>query len=58
MRRDCGRATGPLAPIAVLLAKSKFLLTLFKLKSLLSLATFVAFYWSVYGPKFGGDLHS
>jgi Zn-dependent protease len=44
---------GPLAPIAVLLAKSKFLLTLLKLKSLLSLATFMAFYWSVYGPKFG-----
>lgn len=44
---------GPLAPIAVLLAKSKFLLTLFKLKSLLSLATFMAFYWAVYGPKFG-----
>jgi Zn-dependent protease len=44
---------GPLAPIAVLLAKSKFLLTLFKLKSLLSLATFMAFYWALYGPKFG-----
>lgn len=44
---------GPLAPIAVLLAKSKFLLTLFKLKSLLSLATFLAFYWALYGPKFG-----
>jgi Zn-dependent protease len=44
---------GPLAPIAVLLAKSKFLLTLLKLKSLLSLATFMAFYWSLYGPRFG-----
>jgi Zn-dependent protease len=44
---------GPLAPIAVLLAKSKFLLVLFKLKSLLSLATFMAFYWTLYGPKFG-----
>jgi Zn-dependent protease len=44
---------GPLAPIAVLLAKGKFLLTLFKLKSLLSLATFVAFYWAIYGMKFG-----
>ncbi|HEY4906434.1 MAG TPA: site-2 protease family protein [Candidatus Acidoferrum sp.] len=44
---------GPLAPIAVLLAKSKFLLTLFKLKSLLSLATFVAFYWTLFGMKFG-----
>jgi Zn-dependent protease len=44
---------GPLAPIAIFLAKSKFLLTLFKLKSLLSLATFVAFYWTIYGMKFG-----
>jgi Zn-dependent protease len=44
---------GPLAPIAVFLAKGKFLLTLFKLKSLLSLATFVAFYWTLYGMKFG-----
>ena len=44
---------GPLAPIAVLLAKGKFLLALFKLKSLLSLATFVAFYWTLYGMKFG-----
>src|SRR5262249_26811023 len=44
---------GPLAPIAILLAKSKFLLTLFKLKSLLSLGAFLAFYWTLYGPKFG-----
>jgi len=44
---------GPFAPLAVLLAKGKFLLTLFKLKSLLSLATFVAFYWSLYGMSFG-----
>jgi Zn-dependent protease len=44
---------GPFAPLAVLLAKGKFLLTLFKLKSLLSLATFVAFYWSLYGMNFG-----
>jgi Zn-dependent protease len=50
---DWARKLGPLAPIAVLLAKGKFLLTLFKLKSLLSLATFMAFYWALYGPKFG-----
>lgn len=30
MRRKCGRVIGALAPIAVLLAWSKFLLTLFK----------------------------
>jgi Zn-dependent protease len=50
---EWAKKLGPLAPIAVLLAKSKFLLTLFKLKSLLSLATFLAFYWALYGPKFG-----
>lgn len=44
---------GPLAPVLVLLAKGKFLLTLFKLKFLLSLGTFVAFYWALYGVKFG-----
>lgn len=45
---------GPLAPIAILLAKSKtLLLALFKLKFLLSLGTFMALYWTLYGPKFG-----
>jgi Zn-dependent protease len=44
---------GPLAPLVVLLAKGKFLLTLIKLKFLLSLGTFVAFYWALYGMKFG-----
>lgn len=44
---------GPLAPVAVLLAKSKFLLSLLKLKFLLSLGTFLAFYWTLYGGKFG-----
>jgi Zn-dependent protease len=45
---------GPLAPIAILLAKSKtLLLALFKLKFLLSLGTFVALYWTLWGPKFG-----
>lgn len=44
---------GPLAPLIILLAKGKFLLTLFKLKFLLSLGTFVAFYWALYGMKFG-----
>jgi Zn-dependent protease len=44
---------GPLAPLAILLAKGKFLLSLFKLKFLLSLGTFIAFYWTLYGIKFG-----
>ena len=45
---------GPLAPIAILLAKSKSLFfLLFKLKFLLSLLSFVWIYWLLYGPKFG-----
>jgi Zn-dependent protease len=44
---------GPLAPVAILLLNGKFLLALFKLKFLLSLGAFVAFYWALYGAKFG-----
>jgi Zn-dependent protease len=45
---------GPLGPVAVLLAKAKgFLLLIFKLKFLFSLAAFVALYWALWGPKFG-----
>jgi Zn-dependent protease len=45
---------GPLAPIAIVLAKSKTLLfALFKLKFLLSLGTYVALYWALYGWQFG-----
>ena len=44
---------GPLAPLVLLLAKGKFLLALFKLKFILSLGVFVAFYWSLYGARFG-----
>lgn len=44
---------GPFAPLAILLINGKFLLALFKLKFLLSLGAFVAFYWAVYGMKFG-----
>lgn len=45
---------GPLAPVAVLLAKGKSLLfLLFKLKFLLSLIAFVSLYWTMYGAKFG-----
>jgi Zn-dependent protease len=47
------RRFGPLAPLVILLAKGKFLLGLFKLKFLLSLGAFVAFYWALYGVKFG-----
>jgi Zn-dependent protease/uncharacterized Zn finger protein (UPF0148 family) len=45
---------GPLAPIAIVLAKGKTLfLAIFKLKFLLSLGAFMAFYWTAYGAKFG-----
>ncbi len=45
---------GPLAPIVLVLAKSKTLLfALFKLKFLLSLGTYVALYWALYGWQFG-----
>jgi Zn-dependent protease len=45
---------GPLAPIALFLAKFKFLLVaLLKFKFLFSLLAFFGFYWAIYGPKFG-----
>jgi Zn-dependent protease len=45
---------GPLAPLAVLLAKAKTaLLLLFKLKFLLSFAAFFGVYWAIYGLWFG-----
>jgi Zn-dependent protease len=47
------RRLGPFAPLVLLLAKGKFLLALFKLKFLLSLGAFVAFYWSLYGMRVG-----
>jgi Zn-dependent protease len=49
-----GQRLGPLGPLAILLAKGKFLLTaLFKLKFLLSFAAFFGFYWAMFGMKFG-----
>lgn len=45
---------GPVGPLAILLAKGKFLLTaVFKLKFLLSFLAFFGFYWAIYGGKFG-----
>jgi hypothetical protein len=52
-RHAWAKKLGPLAPLAILLAKGKFLVSLLKLKFLLSLGTFVAFYWALYGMKFG-----
>jgi Zn-dependent protease len=47
------RKLGPLAPIAILLAKGKSLLMLLKLNFLLSLFAFMGFYWAAFGAKFG-----
>ena len=45
---------GPVGPLAVLLAKGKFLLSaVFKLKFLLSFIAFFGFYWAAFGAKFG-----
>jgi Zn-dependent protease len=45
---------GPVGPLAVLLAKGKFLLSaIFKLKFLLSFVAFFGFYWAAFGAKFG-----
>jgi Zn-dependent protease len=48
------RKLGPLAPIAILLAKSKtLLLAIFKLKFIFSLFAFMGVYWALFGPAFG-----
>ena len=45
---------GPLAPVALLLAKLKgFFFILLKLKFLLSFALFLGVYWALFGPWFG-----
>ena len=45
---------GPLAPVAILLAKGKFLISaLFKLKFLFSFVAFFGVYWALWGPRFG-----
>src|SRR3979490_1233965 len=52
-RLGWAKKLGPFAPVAILVIKGKTLLALFKLKFLLSLGAFVAFYWALYGVKFG-----
>jgi Zn-dependent protease len=48
------RKLGPVGPLAILLAKGKFVLAaLFKLKFLLSFVAFFGFYWAAFGAKFG-----
>ena len=50
------RKLGPFAPVALLLLKGKFFLSLLKLKFLLSFASFAGIYWALYGFKFGFGL--
>jgi Zn-dependent protease len=47
------RKLGPFAPLAALLLKGKFLLSLLKLQFLLSFVSFAGIYWALYGAKFG-----
>ncbi len=45
---------GPVGPVAILLAKGKFLLTaIFKLKFLLTFFAFFGVYWAMFGARFG-----
>jgi Zn-dependent protease len=53
VKKNWARKLGPLAPVALALAKGKVFLSIFKLKFLLSLAAFMGFYWTLYGAKFG-----
>jgi Zn-dependent protease len=52
-RNRWARRLGPLAPIAIILAKGKGLLALFKLKFLFSFVSFIGIYWALYGMWFG-----
>jgi len=53
-KNEWAKKLGPLGPVAILLAKFKGLLAaIFKLKFLLSLFSFVALYWALFGWKFG-----
>lgn len=50
------RRLGPLAPVAVLLLKAKFFLSLLKIPFLLSFVAFAGLYWGLYGARFGVGL--
>lgn len=53
-RKPWTKRLGPLAPLALLLAKAKTLIfALFKLKFLFSFAAFLGIYWALYGAWFG-----
>jgi Zn-dependent protease len=52
-KHEWAKKLGPLAPLAVALSKAKVLLSVFKLKFLLSLFAFMWVYWTLFGAKFG-----
>jgi Zn-dependent protease len=52
-KHEWARKFGPLAPIAIVLAKGKALFAIFKLKFLFSFAAFLWFYVILYGGYFG-----
>src|SRR5947208_6793857 len=52
-KNSWAKKLGPLAPIAIFLAKAKWLLARFKFKFLFSLGAFFALYWAMWGWKFG-----
>jgi Zn-dependent protease len=53
VKHNWAKKLGPLAPVAIFLAKAKWLFALFKLKFLFSLGAFFALYWAMWGWKFG-----
>ena len=56
VKHNWAKKLGPLAPVAIFLAKAKWLFALFKLKFLFSLGAFFALYWAMWGWKFGVGL--
>jgi Zn-dependent protease len=52
-KNNWAKKLGPFAPIAIFLAKAKWLFALFKFKFLFSLGAFFALYWAMWGWKFG-----
>ena len=53
-KKTWAKRLGPLAPLAVILAKIKtFLFAIFKLKFLFSFVAFIGLYWGIWGAKFG-----
>jgi Zn-dependent protease len=52
-KNNWAKKLGPLAPLAVFLAKAKWLFALFKFKFLFSLGAFFALYWAMWGWRFG-----